>query len=57
MAQDLVRFKKKEKLRNLARALGQKYPNRSIRIDVIGVNLADAEKPKIEHIVSAVSEK
>lgn len=53
LAQDLVRYKKQNKLRNLGRALEQKYPNRTIRIDVIGVDLSDSE-PKIEHIENAV---
>lgn len=54
LAQDLVRYKKQEKLRNLARSLMQKYPKRAIRIDVIGVDLSDSEEPKIEHLVNAV---
>lgn len=54
LAQDLVRYKKQQKLRNLARALIQEYPNRPIRIDVIGVNLSKPEKPEIEHLINAV---
>ncbi len=54
LAQDLVRFKKQQKLRSLARALEQEYPRRSIRIDVIGVNLSDLNDPRIEHLVNAV---
>lgn len=55
-AQDLVRHKKQEKLRSLARALEQKYPNRNIRIDVIGVDLSDPDEPKIEHLINAVED-
>lgn len=54
LAQDLVRYKKQEKLKLLARALSQEYPNRTIRIDVIGVDFSEVE-PKIEHIVNAVN--
>lgn len=54
VAQDLVRYKKQQKLRNLARALMQEYQNRPIRIDVIGVDLTDSNDPKIEHLVNAV---
>lgn len=55
-AKDLVRRAKQEKLRNLARILEQKYPNRAIRIDVIGVNLSETPA-KVEHIISAVEAK
>ncbi len=53
LAQDLVRFAKQNKLRLLARAISQKYPDRTIRIDVIGVDISMGG-PKIEHIESAV---
>lgn len=53
LAQDLVRFRKQKKLRQLGRALEQKYPNRRLRIDVIGVSL-NYHPPKIEHIINAV---
>lgn len=54
LAQDLVRYKKQNKLRNLALALEQQYPGRNIRVDVVGVNMADEDNPGIEHIISAV---
>lgn len=54
LAQDLVRFKKQAKLRNLALALSQEYPDRSIRVDVIGVDFSGGEDPTIEHLISAV---
>ncbi|MCL5410700.1 MAG: YraN family protein [Patescibacteria group bacterium] len=53
LAQDLVRFKKQNKLKLLARALTQKYPEKTIRIDVIGIDYSFPE-PKIEHIINAV---
>lgn len=53
LAQDLVRYRKQQKLRNLARALEQDFPDRKIRIDVIGVD-ASFSPPKIEHLISAV---
>jgi len=52
-AQDLVRYAKQNKLRLLASAIEQKYPDRPIRIDVIGIDYS-GEKPQIEHIESAV---
>jgi len=55
LAQDLVRYKKQQKLRNLARALMQEYPKSAIRIDVVGVDLSDPDNPEIEHIVNAVT--
>ena len=54
LAQELVRYKKQEKLRLLAPALSQQYPDRTIRIDVIGVDYSSGE-PKIEHIINAVN--
>ena len=48
-ASDLVRFKKQKKLRLLALAVAKEYPNRDIRIDVIGI-----DEEKIEHIKNAV---
>jgi len=52
-ALDLVRFKKQDKLRQLALALIQQHPDRQIRVDAIGVDLSQ-EPPVIEHIVNAV---
>lgn len=49
-AVDLVRFKKQRKLSLLSRALEQEYPNRDIRIDVIGI-FGD----RVDHIENAVS--
>jgi len=53
VAQDLVRFKKQNKLRLLARGVVQQYPSKTIRIDVIGVDLTE-NPPAVEHIESAV---
>jgi len=54
LAQELVRYKKQKKLKLLARTLCQKFPDKTIRIDVIGVDFSDGE-PKIEHIINAVN--
>lgn len=54
LAQELVRYKKQKKLRQLARALEQKYPEATIRIDVIGIEFCFGED-KIEHIINAVN--
>lgn len=54
LAQELVRFRKQEKLKLLGRAMEQEYPNKTIRIDVVGVDLS-GEEPKIEHLINAVS--
>jgi putative endonuclease len=53
LAQDLVRFAKQNKLRLLARAVEQQYPGKTVRIDVVGVDMSFDES-KIEHIESAV---
>ncbi|HLC43887.1 MAG TPA: YraN family protein [Patescibacteria group bacterium] len=53
-AQELVRFKKQNKLRLLARAVEQKYPGKTVRIDVVGVEFGFDGKPEIDHIISAV---
>ena len=54
LAQELVRYKKQQKLKLLARALSQEYPDRTIRIDVIGVDYSNGN-PKVEHIINAVN--
>lgn len=53
LAQDLVRFKKQNKLRLLSKSICQQYPSKTIRIDVIGVDLS-ADPAGIEHIENAV---
>lgn len=53
LAQELVRYKKQEKLKLLAKAVSQQYPNRTIRIDVIGIDFSTSE-PAIEHLENAV---
>ena len=53
-AQELVRRQKQDKLRILARVIEQEYPTRPIRIDVIGIDLSDPDKPKIEHLENAI---
>jgi len=54
-AVDLVRYKKQNKLRQLASALIQQYPNRQIRVDAVGVDLSQ-EPPAVDHIINAVEE-
>jgi len=51
LASDMVTLKKKKKLLQLGKALSQKFPNRTVRIDVVAI-----DKENIEHIVSAVEE-
>ncbi len=53
-AQELVRFKKQNKLRLLARAIEQKYPGKTVRIDVVGVEMSFDGKVEIDHLESAV---
>lgn len=53
VAQDLVRFKKQNKLRLLARGVCQQYLGKTVRIDVIGVDMS-VDPPIVEHIESAV---
>jgi putative endonuclease len=55
LAQELVRFKKQKKLKLLAKALEQRYPKKTIRIDVIGVDLSCSPE-SLEHLVSAVED-
>ncbi len=54
LAQELVRYRKQQKLRLLGRTIEQQYPGRSIRIDVIGVDYSNGEPPRIEHLINAV---
>ena len=53
LPQEMINYKKKKKLLQLARTLWQKFPGRDIRIDAIAI---DESQNKIEHIVSAVEE-
>lgn len=55
LAQELVRYKKQQKLKLLGRAIAQKYPASTIRIDVIGVDFSCGMPAKIEHIINAVN--
>ena len=54
LAQELVRYKKQQKLRLLGRAMAQKYPDRNIRIDVVAVDLS-FDTPAIEHLINVVN--
>lgn len=53
LAQELVRFRKQEKLRLLSKSIEQLYPRRPLRVDVVGIDLS-AEPPEIEHLINAV---
>lgn len=52
--QELVRRKKQQKLKQLAKALEQEHPKSTIRIDVVGV-YDNYGKYEIEHLVNAVN--
>ncbi len=52
-AAEMITPRKHQKLLQLARALWQKYPERSVRIDVVAIDDHD----NIEHLVSAVEER
>lgn len=51
LAVDMITLKKKRKLLQLAKALWQKFPAKSIRIDVVAI-----DGQKIQHFCSAVEE-
>ncbi len=51
-AVEMITYKKKRKLLQLARALWQKFPDKIIRIDVVAID----NNNEIEHLVSAVQE-
>ncbi len=51
LAADMITYKKKRKLLQLAKALWQKFPKKKIRIDVVAL-----DEEKIAHIISAVEE-
>jgi Holliday junction resolvase-like predicted endonuclease len=51
LAADMITLKKKRKLLQLSNALSQKFPQKTIRIDVVAI-----DKENIEHIISAVEE-
>ncbi|OGD61912.1 hypothetical protein A2215_02130 [Candidatus Berkelbacteria bacterium RIFOXYA2_FULL_43_10] len=53
-AKDLVRYKKQQKLRTLARAVEQQYPKSPVRVDVIGIEKY-RNPPKIEHLKNVIS--
>lgn len=52
---EMVNYFKKNKLLTLARELQKEYPDKTIRIDVISVDLSK-EKAEIEHFKNAVEE-
>lgn len=52
--QEKIDRAKKRKLLQLARALWQKFPDKTIRIDVIAI---DEERDLLDHIINAVEEE
>ncbi len=52
---EMVNYFKKRKLITLARELQKEYPSKTIRIDIISVDLSQ-EKPEIKHFISAVED-
>ena len=53
---EMVNYFKRKKLLSLARELQKEYPAKTIRIDIISVDLSE-EKPEIKHFVNAVEEE
>ncbi len=53
LPQEEVDWHKQYKLRQLARDLSQKFPDRDIRIDVVGI---DESSNSVEHFINAVEE-
>ena len=53
-ASEMITPRKRKKLLQLARALWQKFPKRTVRIDVIAI---DESVNSIDHIVNAVEER
>ncbi len=51
-AADMITLKKRRKLIQLAKALWQKYPKKTVRIDVVAIDNSN----KIDHLESAVQE-
>jgi putative endonuclease len=54
-AQELVRYKKQNKLKLLAKTLEQQYPDKTIRIDVVGIEYNWRNEVKIDHLKNAVN--
>ncbi|MFH1854928.1 MAG: YraN family protein [bacterium] len=52
---EMVNYFKKNKLLSLARELQKEYPSKTIRIDIISVDLS-GKKPEIKHFVNAVED-
>jgi len=53
--EEMVDWRKKKKLRLLARGVSQLYPDKNIRIDVVAVDMTE-DTPKIRHIINAVED-
>ncbi len=52
---EMVNYHKKRKLLLLAKVIQQKYPDRTIRIDIISID-ANQNPPELKHFVNAVEE-
>ena len=52
---EMVNFYKQKKLLLLAKELQKKYPEATIRIDIVSVNLS-CNPPEIQHFINAVEE-
>lgn len=50
---EMVNYHKRRKLLLLARSIEQKYPDQTIRIDVVSVD-TNQDPPELKHFVSAV---
>lgn len=53
---EMVNYFKKRKLLTLAKELQKEYSSKTIRIDIVSVDLSE-EKPQIKHFVNAVEEE
>lgn len=54
LPQEMVGPWKQEKLRLLARWVLGQYPDRSIRVDVVAVDLSDPADPEIDHLENVI---
>ncbi len=52
---EMVNYFKKKKLLSLARNLQKEYPGKTIRIDIVSVDLSE-DKSEIKHFINAVED-
>lgn len=55
LPQEMVHTHKQHKLRQLALWVSQKYPDRVIRVDVVGIDI-EPDPPTIEHLKNVLAE-